>query len=160
MGSQNRLSDGGLARAPMSGVYGPEGEWLIEQIEAGATVVDASVSYAQHVEKQLAAKDEEHQEELEKAVADAKNSGAGGRTGFQPLTIESAGEEAKETGDPVEDFDAAVVAMMQRGSVSRGEAGNAVRRRHPELAKAFLLETNPTQRAKRELTERFDALKV
>ncbi len=26
----NRLSDDGLARAPMSGVYGPEGEWLIE----------------------------------------------------------------------------------------------------------------------------------
>lgn len=26
----NRLSDGGLARAPMMGVYSPEGEWLIE----------------------------------------------------------------------------------------------------------------------------------
>jgi tricorn protease len=32
LSSSNRLSDGGLARAPMSGVYGPEGEWLIEQI--------------------------------------------------------------------------------------------------------------------------------
>jgi tricorn protease len=32
LGSQNTLSDGGLARAPMNGVYGPEGEWLIEQI--------------------------------------------------------------------------------------------------------------------------------
>jgi tricorn protease len=29
--SQNRLSDGGLARAPQSGVYGPERKWLIEQ---------------------------------------------------------------------------------------------------------------------------------
>jgi tricorn protease len=28
----NTLSDGGIARAPMMGVYGPEGEWLIEQI--------------------------------------------------------------------------------------------------------------------------------
>ncbi|MDT0553854.1 S41 family peptidase [Urechidicola vernalis] len=28
--SGNRLSDGGLARAPMMGVYGPDGEWLIE----------------------------------------------------------------------------------------------------------------------------------
>ncbi|MDH3710329.1 MAG: S41 family peptidase [Cyclobacteriaceae bacterium] len=26
----NRLTDGGIARAPMYGVYGPEGEWLIE----------------------------------------------------------------------------------------------------------------------------------
>ena len=30
LSSVNRLSDGGIARAPMSGVYGPEGEWLIE----------------------------------------------------------------------------------------------------------------------------------
>lgn len=27
----NTLTDGGVARAPMSGVYGPEGKWLIEQ---------------------------------------------------------------------------------------------------------------------------------
>lgn len=26
----NRLSDGGIARAPMNGVYSPEGEWIIE----------------------------------------------------------------------------------------------------------------------------------
>jgi tricorn protease len=32
LSSSNRLTDGGLARAPMTGVYGPEGEWLIEQI--------------------------------------------------------------------------------------------------------------------------------
>lgn len=32
LSSSNTLSDGGLARAPMTGVYGPEGEWLIEQI--------------------------------------------------------------------------------------------------------------------------------
>ncbi len=31
LSSSNRLSDGGIARAPMWGVYGPEGEWLIEQ---------------------------------------------------------------------------------------------------------------------------------
>ncbi|MCZ6672049.1 MAG: S41 family peptidase, partial [Verrucomicrobia bacterium] len=32
LSSSNVLSDNGLARAPMSGVYGPEGKWLIEQI--------------------------------------------------------------------------------------------------------------------------------
>ncbi len=31
LSSANRLSDNGLARAPMMGVYGPEGKWLIEQ---------------------------------------------------------------------------------------------------------------------------------
>ncbi|MEQ9404860.1 MAG: S41 family peptidase [Cyclobacteriaceae bacterium] len=30
LSSANRLSDGGLARAPMMGVYSPEGEWIIE----------------------------------------------------------------------------------------------------------------------------------
>ena len=30
LGSSNRLSDGGLARAPQTGVYGPERVWLIE----------------------------------------------------------------------------------------------------------------------------------
>ncbi|MFO7767574.1 MAG: S41 family peptidase [bacterium] len=32
LSSRNRLSDGGLARAPMMGVYGEESEWLIEQV--------------------------------------------------------------------------------------------------------------------------------
>jgi tricorn protease len=32
LSSANRLSDGGLARAPMTGVYGAERRWLIEQI--------------------------------------------------------------------------------------------------------------------------------
>jgi len=39
LSSSNRLSDGGLARAPMTGVYGPEGEWLIEQIGVVPDVV-------------------------------------------------------------------------------------------------------------------------
>jgi len=30
LSGDNRLSDGGIARAPMFGVYGAEGEWLIE----------------------------------------------------------------------------------------------------------------------------------
>jgi len=30
LSASNRLSDGGLARAPMTGVYGAEGQWLIE----------------------------------------------------------------------------------------------------------------------------------
>ncbi|MEO0340379.1 MAG: S41 family peptidase, partial [Bacteroidota bacterium] len=30
LNSSNRLTDNGLARAPMNGVYSPEGEWLIE----------------------------------------------------------------------------------------------------------------------------------
>lgn len=39
LSSTNRLSDGGLARAPMMGVYGPEGEWLIEQVGVAPDIV-------------------------------------------------------------------------------------------------------------------------
>jgi tricorn protease len=61
LSSSNRLSDGGLARAPMSGVYGAEGEWLIEghgvepdievenpphaTFEGGDAQLDAGVAY-------------------------------------------------------------------------------------------------------------------
>jgi tricorn protease len=45
LSSSNRLSDGGLARAPMTGVYGPEGEWLIEQI---GVVPDVEVDNLPH----------------------------------------------------------------------------------------------------------------
>ena len=45
LGSANRLTDGGLARAPSMGVYGPEGEWLIEQI---GVVPDVEVDNLPH----------------------------------------------------------------------------------------------------------------
>lgn len=45
LSSVNRLSDGGLARAPMMGVYGPEGEWLIEQV---GVVPDVEVDNLPH----------------------------------------------------------------------------------------------------------------
>jgi tricorn protease len=46
LSSSNRLSDGGLARAPMTGVYGPEGEWLIEQIGVIPDVVVDNLPHA------------------------------------------------------------------------------------------------------------------
>jgi tricorn protease len=48
LSSRNRLSDGGLARAPMTGVYGPEGEWLIEQIGVVPDVVVDNLPHATH----------------------------------------------------------------------------------------------------------------
>lgn len=46
LSSSNRLSDGGLARAPMTGVYGPEGEWLIEQIGVIPDIVVDNLPHA------------------------------------------------------------------------------------------------------------------
>ncbi len=46
LNSANRLSDNGLARAPMMGVYGPEGEWLIEQHGVEPDVVIDNLPHA------------------------------------------------------------------------------------------------------------------
>ena len=46
LSSSNRLTDGGLARAPMTGVYGPEGEWLIEQIGVHPDMVVDNMPHA------------------------------------------------------------------------------------------------------------------
>jgi len=46
LSSSNRLSDGGLARAPMDGVFGPEGEWLIEQVGVIPDVVVDNLPHA------------------------------------------------------------------------------------------------------------------
>jgi tricorn protease len=46
LSATNRLSDGGLARAPMMGVYGPEGRWLIEQRGVEPDVVVDNLPHA------------------------------------------------------------------------------------------------------------------
>ncbi len=46
LGSSNRLTDGGLARAPSMGVYGPDGEWLIEQIGVEPDIVVDNLPHA------------------------------------------------------------------------------------------------------------------
>jgi tricorn protease len=46
LGSSNRLSDDGLARAPSAGVYGPEGKWLIEQHGVDPDIVVENLPHA------------------------------------------------------------------------------------------------------------------
>jgi len=46
LGASNRLSDGGYARAPSAGVYGPEGKWLIEQHGVDPDIVVDNLPHA------------------------------------------------------------------------------------------------------------------
>jgi tricorn protease len=46
LGSSNRLSDGGYARAPSAGVYGAEGKWLIEQHGVDPDIVVDNLPHA------------------------------------------------------------------------------------------------------------------
>jgi hypothetical protein len=57
----------------------------------------------------------------------------------------------------IQDFEAAVMAKMQRG-MSREQAVNSVRREQPAITQAYLLATNQSLRAQRELSETFDAM--
>ena len=137
-------------------------DWVLSQLKTKSTIVDAAVSYASHVEEQAAqrAKADEEKHASELAAAKAEAAKQSGSTGFQPLTIDSAIDDGEQTGDPVEDFDGATVAHMNRYNCDRRTAVNAVRRKHPRLAQAYLLATNTGQRQQRELKERFDGIKV
>jgi tricorn protease len=46
LSSVNTLSDRGIARAPMNGVYGPDGKWLIEQIGVVPDIVVDNLPHA------------------------------------------------------------------------------------------------------------------
>jgi tricorn protease len=46
LGSSNRLSDGGYARAPSAGVYGADGKWLIEQHGVDPDIVVDNLPHA------------------------------------------------------------------------------------------------------------------
>ena len=57
-------------------------------------------------------------------------------------------------GDPIGDFDAKVRELVARGTPRR-RAVLTVAKRHPQLHRAYLLETNPDPRAQRLLRDKF-----
>jgi hypothetical protein len=62
----------------------------------------------------------------------------------------------------ISEFEGKVVALTQpigmRPGLSRRDAVNSVKLRHPELTQRYLLATNPGARRQRELKERFDCI--
>lgn len=113
-------------------------EWREEMIEMGASLSDAAIAYAQHVEAQSEAKMADLQEKLDKAGKAAPVS-----LGHRPLTLSDAGHDL-DTGDAREDFEAAVARVAgQRPSLERRQSAiRAVARKNPALYQAYLLATN------------------
>lgn len=133
-------------------------EWRESQLEAAADLPTAAVAYAKHVEGQLAKERDEHTKALEQASA--KSSGSLGHT---PLTEHLAPSDPAEyfaTGDPVEDFNAAVAAIAGRNPTlqRRQNAVRAVAQKKPELHQAYLLATNPGKLQARLITEKLEAV--
>ena len=140
-------------------------DWVLAQLEAKATILDASKNYAKHVKEQAeqakAAHDEalkQAQQEHEQELAAAKNATPSQTrgTGFNPLSVDNSDAEQQQVSDPIEAFDAAVLKHMALHNVDRQTASTAVRKRDPELIQAYLLACNPSMQATRVLNERFD----
>lgn len=62
-----------------------------------------------------------------------------------------------ERSETIEAFNNAVLLKMQCG-MSREQAVNATKREQPALSRQFILASNPSMAATRQLMERFDVL--
>jgi signal peptide peptidase SppA len=126
---------------------GASADWLMGQLEASATVEQASKAHLAEMAKQLAAAQAE--------LNDLKTKGTSGKAAFQPLETRSGTPEQDESsGEPVEAFDAAVREVMKSGA-TRQSAVARVAARNPKLHQAYLLATNPGLRAQRLIQEKY-----
>jgi Tfp pilus assembly protein PilW len=163
-------------------------EWREKQLEAGATLIDAAISYATFTEEKAKAaaaeaqkvRDAEkaqHEKDLaaaRQAAEDAK-TGAGVSLGHAPVVgkgnsrrpatsaVPSANEldDFLETGDPIDDFNSAVAAIAgPNASFKRRQmAIRQVAEKNPELHEAYLIACNPGMRQKRMIQEKLETAK-
>jgi len=140
-------------------------EWRESQLEAGASLADAAVNYAQHVEETLATERKAHSEALAKVKEEAEGKGktAGASLGHLPIRPVVAGRDeldVVESDDAIENFNAAVakVAGPKADLARRQSAVRVVARDNPDLYKAYLLAANPGKRASRVITEKLETV--
>lgn len=123
---------------------GAPSDWILAQIEAGATLQASQTAFIKHLSDEKVKADQKAAE----AVANAGKQ----KPGVEPVTggssntahLQGGQQPNAETGDPVADYDAAVRAEMALG-VSRLAASQAVERKNPRLTRDYLLATNPAK---------------
>jgi len=141
-------------------------EWRESQLEAEASITDAAISYANHVEEQATKEREEHQKELEEAKNAASKADTSSALGHSALTLENvSGDDVQETGDPIADFDQAVRAMLPKHRTpsfqERQAAIASVAREKPELHVAYIRATNSgNARTKRLIAEKYEQIEA
>ena len=117
---------------------GAPSDWILTQLEAGATVSAAQAAFIKSQQDEIA----KTQAEAEKAKADAAAQVARQSTGVDPITGGNAsGGGGAASDDPRSAYDAAIVAAMKDGT-SRMEARQKVERANPRLVRDYLLATN------------------
>jgi len=135
-------------------------EWRETQLEAEATISDAAIAYATHVETTAAAERENHKKELDAA----KNAKPSSFLGHAPLTTANvSGDDFdnQQSGDPVADFDSAVRSKLPKNRDPNFEERQAaiafVARTKPNLHRAYIEATNRgNKRVARLISEKYD----
>jgi len=138
---------------------GADDTFLLAQLEAQADLSTAQAAWMRKLNEQLIARTKERDELDEKAKAAPV-----AKIGAEPLTTRTvasgarggAASQASATGNPVEDYNAAVREYVGRG-MDRRRASLAVARNLPDLHQAFLLATNEGARKQALIAERFAA---
>ena len=120
---------------------GAPADWVLAQLEAGATLSAAQTAFIAHQSAEIA-KAKKEAEERVKAAAPLK------QPGYAPVRREATAsskaddESPQASGDPKADFAAAVNAVMEKRGCTRRQAAAVVAARDPVLHRAYLLATN------------------
>lgn len=138
---------------------GASSEFVLSQVESGATVTEALGAYAKVLAEQVAAQQaqlaeqaEAHAKAVEEAKAEAAASAAA-NAGCKPLSATSE-ESVNYSGDPISDFNAKVVENMKSG-LTRDQAIQRAAKQNPSLHVAFVLATNSGAKQQRLVREKY-----
>lgn len=147
-------------------------DFYVQQLENQATVQQATNAYAAHLRaenERLQAELKQQAEAAEKQkaeLAEQQKARAAGGLGLQrPIgagtdrTAAGAegGEQFAATGDAAQDFSDLVADYQHRHqNVDRRTAVIRVARMHPQLHQAFLMATNSSRKAQRQLAEKYE----
>jgi len=137
-------------------------EWRESQLEANATLSEAAIAYAGHVEAKATSEREQHKKDLD-AAKNAKPEKSRS-LGHVPLTSENvAGDDldSQQSGDPIADFDSAVRAKLPKNrepSLEERQAAIAfVARTKPALHRSYIEAVNAgNKRVARLISEKYD----
>lgn len=125
-----------------AGCPGATNDFVVQQLEAGATLDDARTAWMAHLAAQ---------------VAVGHTAAGGGAGAVKPLggaPIPRTTTQLAAGGDAIERFDAAVREAMSTENLSRRAAVLAVAKRDPQLHDEYLLATNPKRRQRELIQDR------
>lgn len=125
---------------------GCDSDFVIAQMEAGATVVQAQAAWTKVLSERLKeAQDKAAHAEREKTELQAKMASAQQRTGVDPVGSATGATKAHAFESPVEEFQAAVCRHEASGK-SRAQAMQSAVKENGDLHKAYLQVYNENRR--------------